>query len=237
MFDDYACATYEKDGFTGHTVRDTEPHSIEDAIYCAPVNVVSFDRHRRSAVHVSASRLECEDPDLLHAIEEKDWPAVVECLDAETTLSETGRVCLYDSGYEYLGHFASYENAAKRALFDSGLENLRCDQISTQRDTLWLIWDSAEFDTYCGVKNAAPPTESVRDVLDGNVWGFRVFDRDGDEVDSCWGFIGEESYCCEEMRSVVDYHAREAATARVDALKTLIRNRVPLHLRAALLSE
>ena len=39
--------------------------------------------------------------------------------------------------------------------------------------------------------------------LCGNVYGY-VIEKDGEFIDSCWGFIGDEDYCIEEAKSVVD---------------------------------
>jgi len=55
----------------------------------------------------------------------------------------------------------------------------------------WMERAEAEF---------AQEVETYSDWAEGNVLGYRVFDRMGEEVDSCWGFIGNdasaiESYC------------------------------------------
>jgi len=48
--------------------------------------------------------------------------------------------------------------------------------------------------------------KEYNDYLTGNVHGFVVVDKDGDEVESCWGFIGdpEESGVISEAKGVVD---------------------------------
>lgn len=48
--------------------------------------------------------------------------------------------------------------------------------------------------------------------LSGEVYGYAVSDPQGEEVDSCWGFIGDMKYCIDEAKSVVD-HARKARRA------------------------
>lgn len=40
--------------------------------------------------------------------------------------------------------------------------------------------------------------------LTGDVYGFRILDKDGDEVDSCWGFYGIEH--CEQQALAVSQH-------------------------------
>ena len=53
--------------------------------------------------------------------------------------------------------------------------------------------------------------ESIDDYLTGNVWGYRVLDADGHELDSCWGFVGDESYCREEGEAAAQYWIKKAA--------------------------
>ena len=48
------------------------------------------------------------------------------------------------------------------------------------------------------------------DYLRGNVYGYEV-EKNGEHIDSCWGFIGDyEDYCLSEARSAADCAEREA---------------------------
>lgn len=51
---------------------------------------------------------------------------------------------------------------------------------------------------------------SYDQFLRGDVYGFVIEDEDGDHVDSCWGFFGED-YCREEGERVLKWHQKEAA--------------------------
>ena len=42
----------------------------------------------------------------------------------------------------------------------------------------------------------------------GEVYGYKVFDDEGTEVDSCWGFLGDSDYCMDNARAIVDYYDR-----------------------------
>lgn len=53
--------------------------------------------------------------------------------------------------------------------------------------------------------------ETLDDYLRGNVWGFRVLDAKGDEVDSCWGFIGDPDEDVYQEGVAVAKHAVAAA--------------------------
>lgn len=46
--------------------------------------------------------------------------------------------------------------------------------------------------------------------LRGDVWGFVIENEDGEHVDSCWGFFGED-YCREEGQKVLEWHQKRAA--------------------------
>lgn len=56
---------------------------------------------------------------------------------------------------------------------------------------------------------------------------------------SCWGYYGEaaESGLAEQAAAAIEYDARQRRTNRNTRLASLIRNRVPLHLRSAALQE
>ena len=50
--------------------------------------------------------------------------------------------------------------------------------------------------------------KSYDDYLTNNCWGFVV--DNGDDEDSCWGFLGDIEYCLQEARSSVDSRQVEA---------------------------
>ena len=48
--------------------------------------------------------------------------------------------------------------------------------------------------------------ETYSMYLEGRVYGYVVKDRDGDQIDSCWGFFCEyDGYILDEAKSVIDY--------------------------------
>ena len=47
-------------------------------------------------------------------------------------------------------------------------------------------------------------------VLRGDVYGFIVSDKNGDHVDSCWGFIGDVDDVVKEAKSIIDYETEKA---------------------------
>lgn len=74
----------------------------------------------------------------------------------------------------------------------------------------------------------------------GDCYGFSIESPDGESLDSCWGFIGsdfEESGLAEAARDSADWIVESAAKRRAERLKELIRARVPVAYRPALLAE
>jgi hypothetical protein len=73
----------------------------------------------------------------------------------------------------------------------------------------------------------------------GNCWGYIVRSPDGEELDSCWGYYGDydDSGLEDAAIAAADWHLDRARKRRETTLRDLVRNRVPLHLRAGLLAE
>ena len=47
--------------------------------------------------------------------------------------------------------------------------------------------------------------KAMDQYLSGECYGFRILDSSGEDVDSCWGFLGDYGYCLEEARSIVKH--------------------------------
>jgi hypothetical protein len=74
----------------------------------------------------------------------------------------------------------------------------------------------------------------------GDVYYFVIEDSEGELLDSCGGYYGTdfgESGLAESAKESADAILEAAAKRKADKLKELIRNRVPLALRPALLEE
>ena len=51
------------------------------------------------------------------------------------------------------------------------------------------------------------------DYLRGNVYGYRILNAGGEELDSCWGYIGDhDGYILKEAKSIVDYMTNKGST-------------------------
>lgn len=75
----------------------------------------------------------------------------------------------------------------------------------------------------------------------GDVYGYSVEDSEGELIDSCNGYYGDYSAnyggAIEEARHAIDWHVKHLRKKRIDELKTLIKNRVPLYKREEILEQ
>lgn len=78
--------------------------------------------------------------------------------------------------------------------------------------------------------------KTYNDYLTGNVYGYVVTDREGEEIDSCCGYFGdpEKSGLLESARAAIDYHIQDCRKKHFEQVKTWIRNSVPLEKRSPL---
>ncbi len=51
--------------------------------------------------------------------------------------------------------------------------------------------------------------ETYDEYLTGQVYGYIIEDENGENLGSCWGFLGDYTYCLEEAQSAADYLAGE----------------------------
>lgn len=76
--------------------------------------------------------------------------------------------------------------------------------------------------------------EEYDSYLTGDVYGFKVEDEEGDTIESCWDFIGDQEYCFKEGVSTAEWLIKKDIKEHVSLVKTWIKNRVPLLKRHAL---
>ena len=74
--------------------------------------------------------------------------------------------------------------------------------------------------------------DTYNQYLSGDIYGY-VIEKDGKQIDSCWGFYGMEGVE-EQGRSVVNYQIGQTVKKHCQKVKDWIRNSVPLIYRSAL---
>lgn len=83
-------------------------------------------------------------------------------------------------------------------------------------------------------------TRVYDDYLTGQVYGYVIASDSDSHMDSCWGYYGsdfDESGLAESAMHAADYLISAAHEKRLACLARLIRNRVPLDKRAAMLAS
>lgn len=53
--------------------------------------------------------------------------------------------------------------------------------------------------------------------MNGDVWGYIIEDKDGEQVESCWGFYGYD-YCETEGQEVLERFEKEEENAQQSAV-------------------
>ena len=72
--------------------------------------------------------------------------------------------------------------------------------------------------------------ETYDQYLRGNVYGY-VIEKDGDHIDSCWGYFGDDKYCKDDAKHVVDNYFKYDIKKHLKKVKQWILNKVPLDYR------
>jgi len=136
---------------------------------------------------------------------------ITEWFEDETTLSDllelfsTNNVVIPVSCYEHGG--ITISASGRRAgwdMFDSGQlgfvyvshEDVK-KEYKVKRLTKKVL-EQAE-------KTLRGEVETYDDYLTGQVYGYIIEDENNEQLDSCWGFLGDYKYCLEEAQSAADY--------------------------------
>jgi hypothetical protein len=196
-------------------------HELADAVNDEPAMIFGRERGGNWQV-LSQSKRKSPSMDILRAIEEKATHELLNLL-TDMRYSDWGQA---DSGRFWADHpdwqtarnhsgrrYYKTKDAMAAALFEAEhghpLADLKVEQFGDYRSTFYLCFWQSELDAYAGCKNAVSCRESCQSIVDGDVYGFRITgpaadDEDGDELDSCWGFIGDMNYCLSEAKSIAE---------------------------------
>lgn len=72
--------------------------------------------------------------------------------------------------------------------------------------------------------------ETYDQYLRGEVYGYTVEDENDEVLDSCWGFFGVD-FVKQEAINSVNWWIEDRRKERIEHVKTMIRNHVPLNVR------
>lgn len=79
--------------------------------------------------------------------------------------------------------------------------------------------------------------ECYDSYLTGDVYGYIVKSGTDEELNSCWGFIGDKDTCIEEAKGTVDCYVKDTLKKRINKLKELIKAKAPIDKRITILSQ
>jgi len=77
-------------------------------------------------------------------------------------------------------------------------------------------------------EQAEQTLKTWNEILTGQVYGYVVTDSEGNELDSCWGYIGDTDYPISEAKFAVNEQISRRVKAHMKRVKEWIRNKVPL---------
>lgn len=79
--------------------------------------------------------------------------------------------------------------------------------------------------------------ETYDNYVSGNVYGYQVKDKEGNDIDSCWGYFGysDDNYMIDDAKNSIYYHIESERKKKNKKLKTLIKNKVALDTREKIL--
>jgi len=90
------------------------------------------------------------------------------------------------------------------------------------------------------IEIAKSELETYSQYLNGEVYGYNTYDKDGEDIDSCWGYYGydhEESGLLDSAKYYIDYHIEKQTKSKYERIKTFIKNNVPLNVRMQYLTQ
>lgn len=201
---EYIVATKDVGDLRVEVVHDATARDYDTFFGDAPFALFGYSRGSVNVLHDSSKAIQFP----------RDWYALV--ADGESD----------ELALQMFEHDADYEDCANGEDTYEGWSDLgekrfrlkalaliaRCGSSfhSGQDGTYYALWDKAEVAAWSGSEGF---TIDLSDWYDGNVWGYRVvrpeLDDDGYEVDaedleSCWGFVGDWEHCMSEGVAVAE---------------------------------
>jgi hypothetical protein len=83
------------------------------------------------------------------------------------------------------------------------------------------------------IKQAHGEVQTYNQFLCGDVYGYQITNKDGEDVESCWGYYGQES-AETEAKSIVDHCVEQNKKEHQKKLKAQIKHGTPLNKREPL---
>lgn len=137
----------------------------------------------------------------------RDWVGDINGPDALRKLEEPlEKGSLKVPVYGYLHGSLALSTRSFRCPWDSGCAGyyvITAEEIQS-------AWGSSKDSKKSALKYIESRIKEIDDVINGRVWGYTIDSQTGEDIDSCWGFIGDDDSVLEAMKHNVEevYHAR-----------------------------
>lgn len=109
--------------------------------------------------------------------------------------------------------------------------------IYASSETIKKEWGEVTDETKEKAKNCLKAEiECFDNYITGNVYGYVVEDSNGECIESCCGYNGEDGVeqAIEEAKGIVDYEMKQRIKSHINRLKAQIKTHTPLYARNAL---
>ena len=151
-----------------------------------------------------------------HAESPREWDnlGTMACYHGRYTLGDDKQYEDADALREYLETHADEVYQLPIYIYEHGgitisTSPFGCDWDSGQLGVIYVTKEKAQAEGFkCEERVLNSLEQEVKtydDFLRGNVYGFKVLDPDGLELDSCWGFVGDMEFCVNEAMAVAEY--------------------------------
>lgn len=196
-------------------VKYDEDYRLEDCVNDAPCIICTPDRYNSLSVRLDTSTTLTSGVDYYNRLTGEDID------DAMHLILEEYYESYANGGEEEWTEAQMAEALVKAHLWRADIKRAEYRSRVYQGDGFVVIWSQKEMDAYCGTPDQTPG-ESIQHYLDGDVYGYIVepvwwvtdptnlsdegeplVDESSEDSESCWGFVGEESYCLGEARDTL----------------------------------
>ena len=168
---------------------------------------VFVDWHRRA--NIGDRKLEGPEEEILS---EQGFDALVEHLKTFGAVAVLPVALLDHSGYHvYIGRKPHWSDSAG---WDSGQVGFIYVTAERSLELCGEVLTEEEAE-----KRLEAEIEKLDDYFAGRCYGFEITGPDGEEVDSCWGFLGDIDYVREEAKGACPVSMRAGEVSEIDRLR------------------
>ena len=180
-----------KELYKGHVINIVPDNNYESPRECDNLGTILYTSSRYI---LGDKKVYIEDIDAIIKRKDAIYLNVYAYIHGGVCLNTSGFSCPWDSGQCGIIYTTKKEV----------LKNYNKKRIT--KKLLKLVYNS--------LKNEI---KTFSDYLEGNTYGYQVFDESKDVIESCYGFIGDyDGYVLEEAKSIIDYIVKKDAIRSIE---------------------